>query len=104
MKGRAETVRRDEIHAQMRWLGLGRCYEHLPSLLFYNITNSAMPISNIKKSRGRPTVDSEAVMVRLPAPLLTGLKAYISKEDSEIGRPEAIRRILTDYLKRRGML
>ena len=63
-----------------------------------------MSINNIKKSRGRPKVESAAVLVRIPTAVLNGLDAYAEKSEEAIGRPEAIRRILTDYLSRRGLI
>lgn len=63
-----------------------------------------MSINNIKKSRGRPKVESTAVLVRLPTFVLNGLEAYAEKSGEAIGHPEAIRRILTDFLSRRGFI
>ena len=40
----------------------------------------------------------------MPPTELGALDAHISKQKEPIGRPEAIRRILTDHLKRRGLL
>src|SRR5437016_6183147 len=58
-----------------------------------------------KKRRGpAPTGINPMVGVRIPPPELAGLDAFIAKQKEPIGRPEAIRRILTDYLKRRGLL
>lgn len=58
-----------------------------------------------KKRRGpKPTGINRLIGVRLPPSELSGLDAYIAKSGEGIGRPEAIRRILADYLKRRGML
>ncbi len=39
--------------------------------------------------------------VRIPPDELARLDAFIAKQKEPIGRPEAIRRILADYLKRR---
>ena len=43
-----------------------------------------------KRPRGRPRVDSTAVLVRLPPDMLADLDAYRGQQ----GRPEAIRAIL----------
>ena len=51
-----------------------------------------------------PTGIGKALGLRLYPDIEKGLDAYIAKSGEDIGRPEAIRRILTDYLKRRGML
>ena len=57
------------------------------------------------KKRGRPpTGIGKALGLRLYPDLEAGVDAYIAEQDEPIGRPEAIRRILTDYLKRRGLL
>lgn len=58
-----------------------------------------MSIHSAKKSRGRPKVDSEAVNVRVDRTLLAALDASISTKDgSTPSRPEAIRRVLAEYL------
>jgi len=41
--------------------------------------------------------------VRLYPDAERALDTFIAKQKEAIGRPEAIRRILTDYLKRRGL-
>ena len=43
-------------------------------------------------------------MVRLVSSMVIGLDKYIANQSDPIGRPEAIRRILADYLSRRGLL
>ena len=58
-----------------------------------------------KKRRGpAPTGINPLIGVRVPPAELAGLDTFIAKQKEPIGRPEAIRRILTDYLKRRGLL
>lgn len=44
------------------------------------------------------------INVRLPPKELGALDAHVQRQKTAIGRPEAIRRILTAYLKRRGLL
>jgi hypothetical protein len=57
-------------------------------------------INNIKKSkRGRPTVESEAVTVRIATPALTEIDDWRRKQDDLPGRPEAIRRLVELGLK-----
>lgn len=55
-----------------------------------------------RRSRGRPVVDSEQVLVRLPRAQLNALETWMNHQPDALGRPEAIRRILADYLQRRG--
>lgn len=43
-------------------------------------------------------------MVRLHDPLLSELDTWINSEDPDLSRPEAIRRIVTDWLKKNGHL
>ena len=58
-----------------------------------------------KKSRGRPSTGiGKNIGLRLYPDIEEALEAFIAKQKEQIGRPEAIRRILTDYLKRRGLL
>ena len=58
-----------------------------------------------KKSRGRPSTGiGKNIGLRLYPDIEEALEAFIAKQKEPIGRPEAIRRILTDYLKRRGLL
>jgi metal-responsive CopG/Arc/MetJ family transcriptional regulator len=65
-----------------------------------------MSIAGAKKSRrGRPTVDSEAVNVRIDRPLLTELDAYIAEQpEPRPTRPEAIRLALREWLVGLGRL
>lgn len=61
-----------------------------------------------KSKMGRPTVDSELLRSRVERPTIEALDAYASdnsaNEDGPIGRPEAIRRILRDWLSDKGYL
>ncbi|MBO6635992.1 hypothetical protein [Parvibaculum sp.] len=57
-----------------------------------------------KRGRGRPTVDSERVDTRLSRDILDGLDAYSATQEDEPGRAEAVRRIVRDWLSRRGYL
>jgi hypothetical protein len=74
---------------------------HLFSSFIYDIIKSAMSINNVKKSgRGRPRVDSEAITVRMSADLIELLDAHISRQKEDLGRPEAIRRLVELGLKK----
>lgn len=53
---------------------------------------------------GRPAVDSEQVNFRLQRDALDALDAYREAEPDKPSRTEAVRRILTDYLKANGYL
>jgi hypothetical protein len=61
-------------------------------------------MDNIKKLRGRPPVDSMAVLVRIGRQQLDALDAWSKEQVEPHSRPEAIRQILADYLKRRGYI
>ncbi len=66
-----------------------------------------MPPSRVnpsKKSRGRPSVDSEQVNLRIHRSTLDALDRYCDDDPDRMSRTEAIRRIITDWLKRRGYL
>jgi hypothetical protein len=56
-------------------------------------------INNIKKSRGRPPVESEAVTVRIATSGLRDIDDWRRKQDDLPGRPEAIRRLVELGLK-----
>lgn len=61
-------------------------------------------IDNIKKSRGRPKVDTEPVLVRLPVTMISAIEAY-RREQAEIpSRPEAIRQMLGNWLNENGYM
>ena len=62
-----------------------------------------MPVNN-RRGRGRPSVDSDRVETRLLRPDLDALDAYSAAEPDTPSRPEAIRRILRDWLRQRGYL
>ena len=50
------------------------------------------------KRRGRPEVDSERVCARLPRELLDGIDCFALDEEDKPQRPEALRRIVRDWL------
>jgi hypothetical protein len=57
-----------------------------------------------QKKRGRPaTGQIPHVTTRLPQEILDGLKRYVNEGKAK-SKTEAIRRILMEYLKRRGFL
>ncbi len=57
-------------------------------------------INKVKKSKiGRPSVDTEAVTLRLPREILDEIEIYRRKQDNIPTRQEAIRTILIDWLK-----
>lgn len=49
---------------------------------------------------GRPSIDSEAVNVRIERTLIDALDAWISKQSDLPTRPEAIRRLIKNALSR----
>jgi hypothetical protein len=58
-------------------------------------------VFSAKKKTGRPRVDSEAVNVRLEREMLDTIDAWIAAQpDPKPTRPEAIRRILSEALKK----
>lgn len=61
-----------------------------------------MSSKNIKP--GRPKVDSERVDTRLPRAILDGIDAFASQQQDHPARPEAVRRIVRDWLAERGYL
>jgi hypothetical protein len=60
-------------------------------------------IPDSKKSRGRPTTGiGKSIGLRLYPELETAIQKYEKAQKTQVSRPEAIRQILTDYLRRRG--
>jgi hypothetical protein len=53
-----------------------------------------------KRKKGRPPVDSIAVNVRLPINSVSEIDDWRRKQDDLPGRPEAIRRLVEQALKR----
>lgn len=54
-----------------------------------------------KSGRGRPTVDSEAVKVRLERKTLDALDDWIARQPGpQPSRPEAVRRLLAQILEK----
>ena len=57
------------------------------------------------KKRGRPFADTTSLNVRVPAPQLAALDAWISDlGEPAPSRPEAVRRALADHLRDKGYL
>lgn len=51
-------------------------------------------LNSAKKRKGRPTIDSEAVNVRMARPMLNAIDAWITGYDPSMTRPEAVRRMI----------
>jgi hypothetical protein len=56
-------------------------------------------INSAKKSRGRPSVESEAVNVRMTTAALKDLDDWRRQQEDLPGRPEAIRRLVEMAIK-----
>lgn len=64
-----------------------------------------MSINETKKpKKGRPAVDTEPVNLRLPRDVIDALDARRRAESDLPTRPEAIRRIISDWLRENGYL
>jgi hypothetical protein len=62
-------------------------------------------INDTKKSkRGRPSVDTEAINLRLPREVLDAIEAYRREQPQIPSRPEVIRKVLTEWLITHGHL
>jgi hypothetical protein len=57
-------------------------------------------LSNVKKSMGRPVVDSEPVTVRMERQQLVALDNWRREQTDLPSRPEAIRRLIEVGLER----
>lgn len=58
-----------------------------------------------KKKRGRPFADTTSVNVRVPAPQLAALDAWIADQpEPRPSRPEAMRVIVANWMKSHGRL
>ena len=58
---------------------------------------------NIKKRRGRPFAGTTPIHVRLTAPQLSALDAWIAEQpEPRPSRPEAMRRAATEHLRAIG--
>ena len=57
-----------------------------------------------KRKRGRPPVDTEAVNLRLPRDVLDAVERYRLDQPEPPTRPEALRRMVADWLRERGYL
>lgn len=60
--------------------------------------------TKIRKGPGRPTVDSERIDTRFERPVIDAIDKFRASEEPEIGRPEALRRLVTEALRKRGLL
>ncbi|TPI54737.1 CopG family transcriptional regulator [Mesorhizobium sp. B3-1-7] len=65
---------------------------------------SSSTINPIKKSRGRPAVDSDQVNIRLVRSDLDAIDAFAAEQADSPTRPEAIRRIMRNWLQAHNYL
>jgi hypothetical protein len=71
--------------------------------LFWHYKVMKSTLSSAKKPKmGRPSVDSEAVNVRIARDALQSIDDWRRKQDDLPGRPEAIRRLVEIGLKAKG--
>lgn len=61
-------------------------------------------MSETKRQVGRPPVNATPVTVRIPPDQLDALNAFAASEADMPTRPEAVRRILRDWLVGHGYL
>lgn len=55
-----------------------------------------------KKKLGRPVVDSEPVMIRMPAQMIEAIDEYRRSQKDLPSRPEVIRRVMSEWLSSLG--
>ncbi len=67
------------------------------------MSKQVLSVTKTKKKTGRPKSAPTAV-VRLPLFVLEAAEAWAKKQDDPPSRPEAIKQILGEYLKRRGFI
>lgn len=53
-----------------------------------------MSIGNVRKSRGRPSVNATPLTVRVPPDQLAALDAWIAAQGGTMSRPEAMRALM----------
>jgi hypothetical protein len=73
-------------------------------MVYNRIVLSQMEKIARKKPGPKPTGKGELIGVRLLPELLTPLDTWAAGQDGSPSRPEAIRRILMEHLKRRGLM
>lgn len=54
--------------------------------------------------RGRPAVDTELLRARVSRDILDGIDRFAAEEEDKLTRPEALRRIVRDWLIGHGYL
>ena len=57
-----------------------------------------------KRPRGRPAVDSELLRFREQRDIIEAIDVYAAQEADKPTRPEAIRRIVREALRSRGLI
>ncbi|MFN0191858.1 MAG: ribbon-helix-helix domain-containing protein [Aestuariivirga sp.] len=68
-------------------------------------SNAIMSIFVLQKKRGRPATGHDPVMtIRLPKDLKAAIDKWAARQSDAPNRSDAIRCILADFLKRRGLM
>jgi mannose/cellobiose epimerase-like protein (N-acyl-D-glucosamine 2-epimerase family) len=64
-----------------------------------------MSINTDKKKRGRPATGQDPLMaLRMPKHMTEALMAWAAQQPDKPGKSEALRRIVSHFLQRRGFL
>jgi len=75
----------------------------LRSVRFMYYDNGMASISVTRKKRGRPATGQDPVRtVRLPDDIIEAVDEAASREDPPLSRSEMIRRILSEWLRKKG--
>jgi hypothetical protein len=83
------------------------CYSDITNLnALQGVSDIVNQKSDKKNVGGRPvtTGTGDPVLVRILPELMAGLDNWIAKQPGELSRPEAIRQLLSETLRRRGLL
>ena len=73
----------------------------LPARIFWYTKFMAKTITGTRKSRGRPATGAESVHLRILPDQSAVIDVWINQqEDADLSKPEAIRRLLEEALKK----
>lgn len=92
------------LHTRRAVVRAGQEFQPLARLVDFSYAIFMGSAISRTRKRGRPATGAISVHLRVGPPELSGLDQWRKDQQEETSRPEAVRRIIAEYLRERGYL